>query len=131
LPPSQPTTRISLATPDGETTLSTPNSWECQSPTASSLSSASSVTSASQVIFGTTQWDPTATLDGFLTVSHDAQTRAGVFSITLGFSFAQVTTMIFANLISAGNHTAAMVPRFITYQRGAIICLIIGFAINP
>lgn len=89
------------------------------------------VTSASRVIFGKVVWDPNAILDGFLTNNYNAHTRAGVFFIALGFSFAQVTTMIFANLIAAGNDTSAMFPRFINYRRGAIIILILAFAITP
>ena len=89
------------------------------------------IVSASQVIYGKILWDPIAILDGFLTHSYDSKTRCGVFFLGLGFSFAQVTTMIFANLISAGNDTAALVPRFIDVKRGAIICMILAFAITP
>ncbi|KAF2493422.1 hypothetical protein BU16DRAFT_551281 [Lophium mytilinum] len=89
------------------------------------------VTSSSKVIFGKILWDPNAILDGFLTMEYDSKTRTGVFFIALGFTFAQVTTMIFANLIAAGNDTAAMWPRFIKYRRSAVICMIIAFAINP
>jgi NCS1 family nucleobase:cation symporter-1 len=89
------------------------------------------IVSASQVIYGKVLWDPIAILDGFLTQKYDAKTRCGVFFLGLGFSFAQVTTMIFANLISAGNDTAALVPRFIDVKRGAIICMVLAFAITP
>ncbi|KAH8745432.1 permease for cytosine/purines, uracil, thiamine, allantoin-domain-containing protein [Hyaloscypha finlandica] len=87
--------------------------------------------SASQAIYGKVLWDPIAILDGFLTQTYDSKTRCGVFFLGLGFSFAQVTAMIFANLISAGNDTAALVPRFISVKRGAIICMILAFAITP
>lgn len=76
-------------------------------------------------------WDPVAILDGFLLMSYDAPTRCGIFFIALGFCFAQVTTMIFANLIAAGNDTAAMFPRFINVRRGAIIAVVLAFAITP
>lgn len=89
------------------------------------------IVSASQAIYGKVLWDPIAILDGFLTQTYDSKTRCGVFFLGLGFSFAQVTTMIFANLISAGNDTAALVPRFISVKRGAIICMILAFAITP
>ncbi|CAK7227148.1 hypothetical protein SBRCBS47491_006471 [Sporothrix bragantina] len=89
------------------------------------------VTSASNPLFGKTIWDPTQILDGFLAQSYDSKTRAGVFFIALGFSFAQCTTMIFANLIAAGNDTSAMVPKYLNYRRGALLCLILAFAINP
>ncbi|KAH6675872.1 permease for cytosine/purines, uracil, thiamine, allantoin-domain-containing protein [Halenospora varia] len=89
------------------------------------------IVSASSVIYGKVLWDPIAILDGFLTQSYDSKTRCGVFFLGLGFSFAQVTTMIFANLISAGNDTAALVPRFIDVKRGAIICMVLAFAITP
>jgi NCS1 family nucleobase:cation symporter-1 len=89
------------------------------------------IVSASQAIYGKVLWDPIAILDGFLTQTYDSKTRCGVFFLGLGFSFSQVTTMIFANLISAGNDTAALVPRFISVKRGAIICMILAFAITP
>lgn len=63
------------------------------------------------------QWDPNSILDGFLTQSYDSKTRCGVFFIALGFSFAQVTTMIFANLIAAGNDSAAMWPKYVSSFR--------------
>ena len=69
------------------------------------------VTSASKPILGEIYWDPMMILDGFLTQSYDSATRAGVFFIALGFSYAQCTTMIFANLIAAGNDTSALWPR--------------------
>ncbi|CZR68190.1 related to uracil permease [Phialocephala subalpina] len=89
------------------------------------------IVSASQVIYGKVLCDPIAILDGFLTQNYDAKTRCGVSFLGLGFSFAQVTTMIIANLISAGNDTAALVPRFIDVKRGAIICMVLAFAITP
>ncbi|TVY41662.1 putative permease [Lachnellula subtilissima] len=89
------------------------------------------IVSASQIIYGKILWDPIAILDGFLTQDYDSKTRCGVFFLGLGFSFAQVTTMIFANLISAGNDTAALVPRFLDVKRGAIIRMILVFAITP
>lgn len=70
------------------------------------------VTSSSKVILGEIVWDPASILDGFLTQSYDSKTRCGVFFIALGFCYAQVTTMIFANLIAAGNDTAALCPRY-------------------
>lgn len=89
------------------------------------------VTSASGVIFGKVIWDPNTILDSFLTTDYSPRRRAGVFFIALGFSFAQITTQIFANLIAAGNDTAALFPRYINIRRGAIICLILSFAITP
>lgn len=89
------------------------------------------VTSSSQVIFGEVMWDPNALLDKFLTTDYSPGRRAAVFFIGAGFSFAQVTTQIFANLIAAGNDTAALLPRYVNIRRGAIICLILSFAITP
>jgi nucleobase:cation symporter-1, NCS1 family len=89
------------------------------------------ITSASGVIFGSIQWDPNSILDQFLTTDYSAGRRAGVFFIAAGFSFAQVTTQIFANLIAAGNDTAALLPRYINIRRGAIVCLVLSFAITP
>ncbi len=39
--------------------------------------------------------------------------------------------MIFANLIAAGNDTSAMLPKYINYRRGALICLVLAYAITP
>jgi nucleobase:cation symporter-1, NCS1 family len=89
------------------------------------------VTSASQVIFGELFWDPNGLLDEFLIQDYSSRRRAGVFFIALGFSFAQVTTQIFANLIAAGNDTSALLPKYINIRRGAIICLVLAFAITP
>ncbi|KAF8851244.1 hypothetical protein BDZ45DRAFT_730997 [Acephala macrosclerotiorum] len=86
------------------------------------------IVSASQVIHGKVLWDSIAILDGFLTQSYDSKPRCGVF-FGLGFSFAQVTTMIFANLISAGNDTTILVPRFINVKRGAIICMVLAYSV--
>lgn len=89
------------------------------------------ITSASGVIFGSVQWDPNSVLDAFLTTDYSSGRRAAVFFIAAGFSFAQVTTQIFANLIAAGNDTSALLPRYINIRRGAIICLVLAFAITP
>jgi nucleobase:cation symporter-1, NCS1 family len=56
-------------------------------------------------------WDTNAVLDGFLLLNYNATTRAAVFFIALGFGFAQMTSNIFANLISAGNDTSALFTR--------------------
>lgn len=56
-------------------------------------------------------WDPTAILDGFLSLNYNSSTRAGVFFIALGFGFAQVTSNVLENLVSGGNDTAALFPR--------------------
>ncbi|KAL6416165.1 putative uracil permease protein [Ilyonectria robusta] len=89
------------------------------------------VTSSSQVIFGEINWDPNGILDAFLLTDYSPRRRAGVFFIAPGFSFAQVTTQIFANLIAAGNDTAALLPRYVNIRRGAVICLVLSFAITP
>ncbi|KAH8675947.1 permease for cytosine/purines, uracil, thiamine, allantoin-domain-containing protein [Xylariales sp. PMI_506] len=67
----------------------------------------------------------------FITSASGPGRRAAVFFIAAGFSFAQVTTQIFPNLIAAGNDTAALLPRYINIRRGSILCLIIAFAITP
>ena len=89
------------------------------------------VTSSSGVIFDEIIWDPNRLLDRFLIEDYSAKTRAAVFFLAAGFSFAQVTTQIFANLIAAGNDTAALLPRYINIRRGAILCLVLSFAITP
>lgn len=89
------------------------------------------VTSASGAISGTVEWDPNTILDNFLVADYSSRRRAGVFFIAAGFSFAGVTSQVFANLITAGNDTAALLPRFINIRRGEIVTLILAFAMTP
>lgn len=66
-----------------------------------------------------------------MTINHDAKSRAGVFFIAPGFGFAQVTSNVLANMISAGNDSAAMFPRFDNIRRGGILVISLSFPINP
>jgi cytosine/uracil/thiamine/allantoin permease len=50
---------------------------------------------------------------------YSSANRAGVFFIAAGFSFAQIVTVIVANLIQSGNDAAALAPRSVV----RIICL--------
>lgn len=42
---------------------------------------------------------------------YSSSNRAGVFFIAAGFSFAQIITVVLANLIQSGNDAAALAPR--------------------
>jgi nucleobase:cation symporter-1, NCS1 family len=42
---------------------------------------------------------------------YSSSNRAGVFFIAAGFSFAQIVTVIVANLIQSGNDASAMAPK--------------------
>ena len=70
-------------------------------------------------------------LASYLTEDYSSANRAGVFFISAGFAFAQVVTIILANLIQSGNDAAALVPRYISVRRGMIIAMVLGFAITP
>ncbi|KAI1609774.1 permease for cytosine/purines, uracil, thiamine, allantoin-domain-containing protein [Exophiala viscosa] len=91
------------------------------------------ITSSSGITLSTGKpnWDPLGILASYLTEDYSSANRAGVFFISAGFAFAQVVTIILANLIQSGNDAAALVPRYISVRRGMIIALVLGFAITP
>jgi NCS1 family nucleobase:cation symporter-1 len=80
---------------------------------------------------------------------YSSANRAGVFFISAGLAFAQIVTVILANLIQSGNDAAAlaprlvapkvlgkhsfskMLPRYISVRRGMFIALLLGYAITP
>ncbi len=88
------------------------------------------VSSASNLLYGTTYWDPLDVLARFLDKGHSGP-RAGVFFISLGFALAQVGTNISANSVSAGTDMTALLPKFMNIRRGGFICAIVGFVICP
>jgi cytosine/uracil/thiamine/allantoin permease len=67
-------------------------------------------------------WDPMGILAAYL-ADYSSANRAGVFFIAAGFSFAQIVTVIVANLIQSGNDAAALAPRSVV----RIIVPIAGF----
>lgn len=91
------------------------------------------VSSASNLLYGETYWDPLDVLEQFLGKEKYGKSgsRAGVFFISLGFALAQVGTNISANSVSAGTDMTALLPKFMNIRRGGFICAIVGAAICP
>ncbi|KAE9409408.1 NCS1 nucleoside transporter family [Gymnopus androsaceus JB14] len=82
------------------------------------------VTSAGQVLYGATLWDPTTL------IAHWA--RAPKFFAALSFCIATLGTNISANSLSAANDMMVLFPRFINIRRGQILCSILGgWALAP
>lgn len=88
------------------------------------------VSSASTVMYGTTEWSPLAVLGRFLD-DFSSRNRAGVFFISLAFAIAQLGTNISANSLSAGTDMTALLPQFINIRRGGYVCALVAFAICP
>jgi NCS1 family nucleobase:cation symporter-1 len=90
------------------------------------------VSSSSNVIFGTTIWNPLELLSQILDEA-DAHTssRFGVLAIASAFALAQLGTNVAANSVSAGTDMTALLPRYINIRRGGYVCAVVGLAICP
>ena len=77
------------------------------------------VTSAGQVLYGETIWDPTHLVDRW-------SNRPAAFFVCFSFALASLGTNISANSLSAGNDLSAIAPRWINIRRGQVICALVG-----
>ncbi|KZV64629.1 cytosine-purine permease [Peniophora sp. CONT] len=83
------------------------------------------VTSAGEVLYGATLWDPLTLIDRW-------DNRAAAFFASFAFVLTTLGTNISANSLCAGNDMTALAPRWINIRRGQIICAIIGgWALAP
>jgi NCS1 family nucleobase:cation symporter-1 len=90
------------------------------------------VSSSSQVIFGTTIWNPLDLLSQILDDANaNTRSRLGVFIIASAFALAQLGTNIAANSVSAGTDMTALLPQYINIRRGGYVCAVIGLVICP
>jgi nucleobase:cation symporter-1, NCS1 family len=90
------------------------------------------VSSSSNVIFGTTIWNPLELLSQILDeVDGNPGSRLGVLVIASAFALAQLGTNIAANSVSAGTDMTALLPQYINIRRGGYICAVVGLAICP
>ncbi|KAG9254288.1 permease [Emericellopsis atlantica] len=88
------------------------------------------VSSAAEVIYKETIWDPLDILEKFIEDGGSGE-RFGVFVIALAFALAQLGTNIAANSVSAGTDMTALLPRFLNIRRGGYICAAIGLLMMP
>ncbi len=77
------------------------------------------VTSAGEVLYGETLWDPLKLIDRW-------DNRAAAFFAAFSFFIATLGTNISANSLSAANDMTVLFPRYINIRRGQIICAILG-----
>ncbi|EEB93994.1 hypothetical protein MPER_07276, partial [Moniliophthora perniciosa FA553] len=84
------------------------------------------VTSAGQVMFGETLWDPTKLIDRAWNSSGSSGGRAASFFASFAFALAAVGTNISANSLSAANDMTVLCPKYINIRRGQVICALIG-----
>ncbi|KAG7447269.1 cytosine-purine permease [Guyanagaster necrorhizus] len=77
------------------------------------------VTSAGEVLYGETLWDPLKLIDKW-------DNRAAAFFASFSFFVATLGTNISANSLSAANDMTVLFPRYINIRRGQVICAILG-----
>jgi len=82
------------------------------------------VTSATQVIYGVSTWNP-------LQVCELWSSRAAQFFAAFCWALAVVATNISANSTAVGNDLAILFPRYINIRRGQYICALVGLATCP
>ncbi|KAJ8090307.1 hypothetical protein PM082_018903 [Marasmius tenuissimus] len=86
------------------------------------------VTSAGQVLYNETLWDPTKFIDRAWNspLEPHARNRAAAFFASFAFALATIGTNISANSLSAANDMTVLFPRYINIRRGQVICALIG-----
>ncbi|KAK7041780.1 hypothetical protein VNI00_009069 [Paramarasmius palmivorus] len=84
------------------------------------------VTSAGQVLYQDTLWDPTKFIDRAWNSSGSSGGRAAAFFASFAFALATVGTNISANSLSAANDMTVLCPKYINIRRGQVICALIG-----
>ncbi|KAK1220819.1 hypothetical protein PQX77_016390 [Marasmius sp. AFHP31] len=86
------------------------------------------VTSAGQVLYNETLWDPTKFIDRAWNspLEPHARNRAAAFFTSFAFALATIGTNISANSLSAANDMTVLFPRYINIRRGQVICALIG-----
>lgn len=90
------------------------------------------ISSSSYVLFGKDTWNPIDILDGFLDQDpHNASTRAGVFFIAAAFMLATIGTNLAANSLSCGSDLTALIPRYVSIQRGQVLCALLSLVMCP
>ncbi|KAJ7139898.1 NCS1 nucleoside transporter family [Mycena epipterygia] len=82
------------------------------------------VTSATQVIYGVSTWNP-------LQVCELWSSRAAQFFAAFCWALAVVATNISANSTAVGNDLAILFPRYINIRRGQYVCAVLGLATCP
>ncbi|KAK0220003.1 NCS1 nucleoside transporter family [Armillaria fumosa] len=82
------------------------------------------VTSAVQIIYGVTTWNP-------LQVCELWSSRAAQFFAAFCWSLAVIATNISANSTAVGNDLMILFPEYINIRRGQYICAILGVAACP
>ncbi|KAF8662751.1 hypothetical protein AX16_001109 [Volvariella volvacea WC 439] len=77
------------------------------------------VTSAGEVLYGETLWDPLWLIDRW-------DNRAAVFFASFSFILSVLGTNVSANSLSAANDMMVLFPKYINIRRGQVICAVLG-----
>ncbi len=70
-------------------------------------------------------------LDMIQAENYSPGNRAGCFFIALMFAYSAIFSSIFENSLTAGNDLAALLPRWISVQRGMYLCQVLTVIIQP
>lgn len=81
-------------------------------------------TSAGQVKYGDTYWDPMALISNW-------ENRACRFFAAFSFALAALGVNISANSLSAANDLMALFPQYVNIRRGQLICAVVAWALVP
>lgn len=90
------------------------------------------ITSASNDLFGTPQWNPINFLRALqLYENNSSRARAGVFFAASGFLAQQVAINILLNIMSAGMDLSGIFPKYLNIRRSGYIIAILSICSNP
>ncbi|KAH7305499.1 uracil permease [Stachybotrys elegans] len=89
-------------------------------------------TSACQLIYGEIYWNPPDLMMVMMDNGNGSSaSRAGVFFLSLAFTFAILFQNVCGNAVAGGIDLAGMFPRYIDIRRGAIITFLATWIIQP
>ncbi|PNH46478.1 hypothetical protein VD0004_g1696 [Verticillium dahliae] len=89
--------------------------------------------SASMSIWGLEQpfWNPLSVILQWLIDDYSPGARAAAFFCSLGFVIGQIAENIMGNSFAAGMDLAGLFPKFLTIKRGALLCALLSWAVQP
>ncbi|KAM0322274.1 hypothetical protein ACHAQA_009563 [Verticillium albo-atrum] len=81
--------------------------------------------------YGETYWNLWDICDVVLTNNWNAGARCAIFLFAMTMVFSEQVKNLSANLISFGADSACLVPKYLNINRGMLLGLTVGFAIQP
>ena len=89
-------------------------------------------TAACQILYGKIYWNPPDLMMVMMDNGNGSSgSRAGVFFLTLAFTFAIIFQNVCGNAVGGGIDLAGVFPRYIDIRRGAIITFLAAWILQP